>query len=42
MDKTVLRQVKIKTGVLKRNHKEYFSYKEEAKKQEAKIADMEA
>ena len=40
MEKTLLREVKIKTGVLKRNHKDYHSYKEEAKKQEAKIADM--
>ena len=37
MDKTSLRQVKIKTGVLKRSVKDYTYYKKEAVKEEEKL-----
>ncbi|CAI2384935.1 unnamed protein product [Moneuplotes crassus] len=37
MDKATARQIKIKTGVLKRSVKDYSYYQEEAKKEEEKL-----
>ena len=42
MDAKTLRPVKIKTGVLKRAHKDYLSYNKEAKSLEDKVEALKA